>query len=462
MQIFNCLEDCEFKQKSSELAVYMLDGLKKSGFDKLVYYNNRGPNGDALPSPYLPQVDLSVIELSNDDRIISACNILYDRDHPDGYLVDLDRKTITSNHQISFSVWRESRWLNQELWIKPPAAEDIITNPKNAKFNYMLPYPASCLKTITAFIFMTLVDEGKLTLDSVITYQEEGCVSPPEGNPTSNTLRVWLEQLITVSYNFANVVLLQYLYLNNELERSQNKLNKIGLNALKFGPAANPACGRNWYDGYFAMGSLDTSKLLLIIFGAPGKLWSISCGKFIYADEVLSKKSQHFLQGLLFNEAYAEVLNPVGLCTSPYKIQGFKTNVPSQFIGPNNTLVVPVIDDNFDLDFGYDMTTCLAAANTKFAHKTGLTEFSGCDHGYVTTIDGDNKKFIITLHTSAGSKFGDPDLASAKPSACDQFGVCYSNAFPFIANYINKLLLNKCNYKCGCGSRNVHNYNSKQ
>ena len=55
-----------------------------------------------------------------------------------------------------------------------------------------------------------------------------------------------------------------------------------------------------------------------------------------------------------------------------------------------------------------------------------------------------NKKYIITLHTSAGKYFADPELANAKPNACDKYNICYSNAFPKIANYINKLLFISC------------------
>ena len=448
-----------FKCNSLKLSKYMLHALQNSGFNNLVYYNNRNAEGNALPSPFLPQVDLSVIEISEDNKIIGACNILYDRNHPQGYEVKLDRETITANNQISFNIWREDRWTNPALWNTPPAPLDVITNPPNAKFSFMLPYPASCLKTMVAFIFMTLVDEGKLTLNTVITYQENGCEPPPSGISKSNILSVWLNQMITISENFATSVLLQYLYLTNELKNSQDKFNNIGLNALKFGPALSPACGKGWEDGFFAMGSIDTSKLLSIIFGVCGKLWTTFDGKKIYADKILSKKSQKFLQDLLYNYAFAEVLNPVGLCGSPYKIQGFKTTIPPQFIGPNNHLVVPLPEDDFVLDFGYDMSPCLKMANTKFGHKTGLTQFAGGDHGYVTSIKPCNKKYIITLHTSAGSKFADPELASAKPDACTQYTICYSNAFPRIANYINKLLFNNCDNKCHNCDNKCHNSN---
>ena len=437
-----------FKSNSLKLSKYMLNGLLNSGFNNLVYYNNRDSDGTALPSPFLVQVDLSVIEISKKNKIIGACNILYDRDNPEGYEVKLDRKTITANDQISFNIWREDRWKDPVLWNKPPAPIDVITDPPNPKLRFMLPFPASCLKTMVAFTCMTLVDEGKLTLYSIITYQEKDCEPAPAGVPKSNYLGVWLNQMITISENFSASVLLQYLYLANELEKSQDKFNNIGLNALKFGPPLIPECGKNWYDGFFAMGANDTSKLLLIIFGVCGKLWTTLDGKQIYANEILSKKSQKFLQNLLYNYAFAEVLNPVGLCGSPYKIQGFQTKVPPQFIGSNNHLVVYLPEDDFTLDFGYDMSSCLKEANTQFAHKTGLTEFAGGDHGYVRTIKHCNKKYIITLHTSAGSKFADPELANAKPDACTEYGICYSNAFSKIADNINKLLFN--NSKCSC------------
>jgi hypothetical protein len=435
---------CCFESNSKKLSKYILNALLNSGFNKLVYYNNRDSSGTALPSPFLPQVDLSVIEISKNNKILAACNILYDRDHPEGYEVQLNRRTITANNQVSFNVWREERWINPELWNKPPAAIDVITNPPNPIFSFMLPYPASCLKTMIAFIFMTLVDEGKIKLNSIITYQETGCPPAPNNIPKSNLLSVWLTQMITISENFDQKVLLQYLYLNNELKNSQDKFNNLGLNALKFGPTLNPKCGQNSYDGFFGMGSIDTSKLLLIIFGVTGVLWTTLDGKKICADKVLSKKSQKFLQNILYNNAFAEVLNPVGLCGSPYKIQGFKTCVPPQFIGANNNLVVPLPEIGFILDFGYDMSNCLKKANTRFAHNTGLTDFAGGDHGYVSKCKKCNKKYIITIHTSAGKNFADPELANAKPNACDEYNICYSNAFPKIANYINKLLFVSC------------------
>ena len=143
-----------FKSNSLKLSKYMLNGLLNSGFNNLVYYNNRNSDGTALPSPFLPQVDLSVIEISKNNKIISACNILYDRDHPGGYEVELDRKTITANDQISFNIWREKRWTDPLLWNEPPAPIDVISNPPNPKFSFMLPYPASCLKTMIAYIYI--------------------------------------------------------------------------------------------------------------------------------------------------------------------------------------------------------------------------------------------------------------------------------------------------------------------
>ena len=429
-----------FKRRSRCLSKALTKALLRSGFADLIYYETRDPEGRALPSPFLPQVDLAVIVLSEKNKILSASNILYDRDHPEGYDVCLDRQNLTANDTVRFSVWRQDRWVDPTIWNEPVPDKDLLTNPPKPKTSFMQSYPASCFKTQLTFYMLKLVDQGILSLDTVLTYDKKDCFPPiPPGTSETETLAYWMTTNMTISYNFASTVLLQWLYKNNMLQAANDYFQSIGLQTLNLQPL-NVNCGLDWYNGKMGTGALDICKLLLIIYGVPGTLWEHE-GKMIVADDQLSTTSRQFMQDLLKNQAFAEVLNPVGVCGSPYHKQGFHTIVPPEWIDPDTgSLTVPIPDDGFVLNFGYDMRPCLANATLVFSHKTGLTDYAGCDHGYVNTLQGTGKKIIVALHTSAGSLFQDPDLADQTPNACLNLNLCYSNAFPNIAKAVQKFL----------------------
>lgn len=430
-----------FYENSKCLSKFLMKTLQNSGFDKLIYYKNRDENNNALPSPFLPQVDISVIIISPNKCIKAAANILYDRDNPNGFSVCLSREKLTANNNVKFFVWREDRWLNSEIWNSPIPKKDVLTNPLNPKLQFMLPYPGSCLKTLIAFYFMKLIEQNKIKLSDIITYDTNDCPSPPipSETPLSASLNEWLTQMITVSYNFAAIVLLQYLFKFDYLEKANNYFKSIGLDTLYLEPSL-PNCGRFWYDGKMGLGSLDICKLLMIVFGVKGALWKVN-SKFIYSKKELSVISQEYLQNLLANDAFAECLNPVAVCGSKYHQQGLPTTVPKQFIDKKTgSLSVPILDEGYTLNYDYDMYPCLQNASLKFYHKIGLTDYTASDHGYIKKIDSNGNHIIIALNTSAGILFQDYELRDQYPNACENLNLCFSNAFSKIAQSIIQFL----------------------
>lgn len=424
-----------FDQVSAYLATLCQDALLSSGFSNLVYYPLRNPPLClAEPSPFLPQIDLAVILLSPSNEILGAADVLWDRDVPDTYAVCLDRATLTANRDVRFFVWREARWVDPELWNAPVPPEDVLTHPLDPQLSFMLPFPSGCCKTALAVAMMRLVDANVLQLTTVLTYDDAHCPPPPTNSTAAWSLAYLLTEMVERSSSFAGQVLLQWLFKNDYLASTNQWFRELGLQTIVLQPL-DPACGLGEEEGKMTAGALDVCKLLMVIFGVRGTLWND-----IRADDVLSPSSQAFLQQRLQNQAYAEALNPLAVCGSPYHEQGFPTTVPDQYINQLGYLVVYSPLDDCSFNFGYDMRPCLQEATMAFAHKTGLAEFSGCDHGVVRRLDEQGNRLVVALHTSAGCLFQSPDLAAEQPTACATLQLCYANAFSKVAQALEVLV----------------------
>lgn len=440
-----------FATESDRLSRGLAVAVRRAGFDDLVDFSDV-VYGEAQPAYALPNVDVSVIELGARGRVRGAADVLYDRDSPRGYQVRINPRTLSARG-VQFAEWDGDRWDSQAAWDAGPAPEDILVQPRRDAKQYMLAYPASVLKLMVGYSVLRLVDKGRLSLGQAITYHERNGKScqygpsnptgedpPPVADGATDTLRSWIDQMITVSDNFATCVLLQSINRTSGIEAPNRHFQALGLRTFRMFPA-EPSVGAGWSTGQFTMGALDTNRLLLIVNGSPGTLWRSPQGRRVVADRLLSERSQRFFQKVLRQQSFNEVLNPVNLCGSSDAVQGIPSTVPQRWVDPATGNVV-TYDGDLVLDFGYDTRPCDAAAEVEFLHKTGLVSFAGSDAGIVRALPGEGgRQYLVSVFSNVGYRFGDPDWASSDPNACEGSPyVCYSRAYGRIGRSVDSLV----------------------
>jgi hypothetical protein len=250
----------------------------------------------------------------------------------------------------------------------------------------------------------------------------------------------WLDQMITVSDNFATCVLLQAIYDQGALDAENQHFLDLGLGTFRMRPQL-PQVGSGWLSGTMSMGALDTTKLLLLVSGAGGRLWTSPSGAPVSAASGLSTTSRQVLLGLLGEQSFNEVLNPVNLCGSGDAVQGIPSTVSQRWVDQGTGNVV-TYDGDLVIDFGYDTRPCQTAAQVDFAHKTGLTYNAGGDAGIVRAVPGqDGRWYLVAALTSVGYRFGDADWNKSKPNACEGSPyVCYPRAFGRLGGAVDSLV----------------------
>lgn len=438
-------------RESARLSQGLAAAVAAAGFDRLVDFDQPRGNGKAKPASFLPNVDLAVIELTASGRIAGVANVLYDRDSPMGYRVEVDTASLSSRG-VQFSRWRQERWDTASGWSSAPASGDVLVQPASTAKQYMVAYPASVLKLMVGYSTLRLVDQGKLALDGNLAFHDvdgvscgaapsnpTGAVPAPVANGLTDTVHGWLDKMITVSDNFATCVLLQAIHEQGALDSANQHFLDLGLGTFRMRPLL-PQVGSGWLSGTMTMGALDTTKLLLLVTGLQGPLWVGPRGPVTSASG-LSADSRRVLLRLLGDQSFNEVLNPVNLCGSSDAVQGIPSSVPQRWVDAQSGNVV-TYDGDLVIDFGYDTRPCQAAAEVDFAHKTGLTYNAGGDAGSVRALPGqDGRWYLIAALASVGNRFGDADWNKSKPNACEGSPyVCYPRAFGRLGGAVDALV----------------------
>jgi Beta-lactamase enzyme family len=439
-------------RESARLSQGLAAAVTTAGFDRLVDYDQPAGNGKAKPASFLPNADVAVIELTASGQIAGVANVLYDRDSPQGYRVDVDVTSLSARN-VQFARWRQDRWDTSAGWSSAPATTDVLVQPTTADKQYMVAYPASVLKLMVAYSTLRLVDQGELGLDASLSFHDvdgascgaapsnpSGAVPAPVADGLTDTVRRWLDQMITVSDNFATCVLLQAIHDQGALDAENQHFLDLGLGTFRMRPQL-PQVGSGWLSGTMTMGALDTTKLLLLISGAAGRLWTSPAGAPVSAASGLTAASRQVLLGMLAEQSFNEVLNPVNLCGSGDAVQGIPSTVSPRWVDGSTGNVV-TYDGDLVIDFGYDTRPCQAAAQVDFAHKTGLTYNAGGDAGIVRALPGqDGRWYLVAALTSVGYRFGDVDWNKSKPNACEGSPyVCYSRAFGRLGGAVDALV----------------------
>jgi beta-lactamase class A len=436
----------------SSLERGLLEAVRAVGFDEVVDF---GPVDDACPyqswcqsplpaisSP--PNVDVAVIELRRDGRARRAANVLLSRDYPNGLLVPIDRNLAAS--AVRFRRWDIDRWnggtfasdgvqTSTKGWNDNPsrtAADDIVAGREQAPFEFMAPYPASLFKLLVAFHTLRLVDRGILDLDASYAYDPAGGCGGAAAR--TETTRSWLDAMITASDNRAACALLKQLHGLGEVDAMNAELRELGLGTLQVN-GTSALTGGIWQPGEIHMTALDTARLLWLVAGAPGVLWTQPDGRPVTAG-VLSASSRALLGQLLAEQGFNVALSTTNFCGLDYPSPGIPQRIADRWVDPRTgTATVEGIP------YGRDVRPCNAAAEVTFAHKTGLTYNYGSDAGIVRSLPGaPPRRYVVALLSNLGYRYADERFATSPALPCFGVGVCYTEKIGQLGRRIDDLL----------------------
>ena len=400
------------------------------------------PNQPAQPVTHLPNVNVAVIELDAEGRMVDRAYVLLSRDYPDGLIVPLDQNA--GANSVRFLRWdseradggtfsRDGHQLTTKGWTNNPPltdADDIVPGREQAPYQFMASYPASLFKSMVAFHVMRMIDAGKLTLDTEYVY------AVADARPETRKIRDWLEPMITVSDNHSASALLKMLHDRNEIEPLNREFRDLNLGTLQIN-ATSALDGKGWAPGQIHMTAFDVARMFWIIDGAPGEMWLGADGKPVTA-ALLSDSSRAFLKHLLSDQGFNDVLTTANFTSAKNVRPGIPSRVAERWINPTNGHVVVAGED-----YGMDIRAANAEAEVNFAHKTGLTFNYGSDAGIVTSLPGRPfRHYVIAFLGNLGYRFGDEVFATRTSfPAFDKISpICYTQRIPALGKEIDDAL----------------------
>jgi hypothetical protein len=373
----------------AQLRKQLTDGLQKAvdetRFDRV----------NSFSKSDMPAVDTAVIQLDKDGRPLAAANVLLNDKYPNGKVVPVD-----SNLAAKGVHWQH--WTGD--WGQSSRVDTVPTAPGGeANITFTSPYPASILKLVVGFGVMRLVDGGEISLDERFRYRPTFSTSFCGGGDTAR-IRAWFDQMITVSDNHATCAMIRLLQLHNAVGETNRTFRKLGLTTMQL-DGTEAGTGRLWRE--ITMTSLDTARLLMIVNGSPGKLWTAPDGKPVVADEVLGKQAREFFYQKLSEQGLNQMISTPNYCGRKYPAPGIPQRVPDRWIDKDDGTVS--VHGRY---YGEDVRPCNAKAEVTFAHKTGLVPDAAGDAGIVRSLPGKaERNYVVVVFTNLGQA-GDPNGSS--------------------------------------------------
>ena len=422
--------------RSQALAGKVLAAVRAVHFERVVDFD-RSPTRRIA---HVPNVDVAVIELDDNGQARAAADVLLSRDYPKGRIVPINSNWGTTS--VRFIKWQQQRFDGPRGWVTRPSltsADDIVPGRRRAPTRFMAPYPASLFKIMVAYEVMRQVDRGRMRLADTLRYT--GAPSSGLCGPGTQTVRAWMDDMITWSSNSATCALLVRLQQLGAVNGLNADLKNLGLGTMQVN-GTRRSDGANWQDGRLNMTALDTARLFWLIDGGQGTLWQRPNGQPVTAGE-LSPSSRTFLTGLLGDDAFADTLSTTVWCGSrrfgrTYPAPGIPQLAPARWVDPRGHVVVP--EDNGD--FGFDVRPCNATAQVTFQHKIGLVDISASDAGIVRSLPGKPRRhYVIAMLSNLGYRFADPDWSRSSRNPCfTSLGLCRTEKFAQLGRLIDTAL----------------------
>ncbi len=346
------------------------------------------------PISQQPQIDATVLELDRAGRIVSSGTVLMSPQYPHGVVVPVDSNFHTA--AVRWWQWDDLGWYTNHA----VGTIDVVPGRQNAPLKFMLPYPASVLKLMVNFGVLRLVDQGVIRLSDTYQYQPT-TVSSLCGGPSSNTVRGYIDASLTWSSNAASCALIKLLWDHNAITGLNQEFQNLGLETLQLA-GTNPGNGGHWSNSV-TMSSLDAAKLLALINGGPGVLWTAPNGQRV-TSAALSATARQFFQAELGQQGYNWMLSTTNYCRRGYPAPGIPQVTAKRWIGANGAVTLP--DGSY---FGQDVRPCNQSAQVTFAHKPGWVSNSGADAGIVQSLPGrPYRHYIIAVFSNLGDQYADP------------------------------------------------------
>ncbi len=379
-------------------------------------------------SARVPNVDVAVIELDPTGRPVAAAEVLLSDRYPRAVSVPVDQNMAASS--VRWRRWNGDRWRSGGT-----GGVDLTPAGKDARLDFMTPYPASVFKLLVAFGTFRLVDQGKIRLDGDYAYRPRGSVCPAGRQSGTKSVRSWLDGMLTYSDNLSTCALIMQLHDHDAVDDLNNTFAELGLGTLQLGNT-RAADGGGWLRDRITMTGLDTARLLLLVSGAPGVLWRNPKGAPVTAD-VLSPTSRAAYLKILADQGLNQALSTANWCGRGYPAPGIPQRVPDRWITPSNGTV-----SVHGRHYKRDVRPCNARAEVMFAHKTGLVDDAGADAGIVTSLPGaPPRRYIIAVFTNLGFGFGDAKAAAGCTGTCSTAGVQYSEKFAQLGARVDALFI---------------------
>jgi CubicO group peptidase (beta-lactamase class C family) len=348
----------------------------------------------ALPIQQQPQINATVLELDAAGHIVSSGTVLMSPQYPHGVVVPVDRNFHTT--AVRYRQWDDAGWYANH----GQGTVDVVPGREDASLDFMLPYPASVLKLMVNFGILRLVDQGVIGLDDTYAYAPT-TISSLCGGASSNTVRGYIDASLTFSSNAASCALIKLLWDHNAVDALNQEFQNLGLETLQLA-GTNPVNGGHWANT-ITMSSLDAAKLLVLVNGAGGTLWTAPDGTAV-TNAVLSPASHLLFNTELGQQGWNWMLSTPNFCGRGYPAPGIPQTVASRWIAPDGTVTV---DGNH---FGQDVRPCNQAAQVTFEHKPGWVNNSGADAGIVRSLPGKPyRHYVITVFSNLGDQYQDPD-----------------------------------------------------
>jgi len=346
----------------------------------------------AQPISQQPQIDATVLELDSAGRIVSSGTVLMSPQYPHGVVVPVDANHHTT--AVRYRQWDDAGWYAN----KAQGTIDIVPGRESAALDFMSPYPASVLKLMVNFGVLRLVDQGVIGLDDTYSY-EPTTISSLCGPASSNTIRAYIDASLTQSSNAASCALVKMLWDHDAVNALNQTFQDLGLETLHLANT-NPANGGRWGNPV-TMTSLDTAKLLTLINGAPGTLWTTPAGVAVTKSE-LSDSSRKVFLTKLNQQGWNWMLSTTNYCGRGYPAAGIPQNTADRWLAADGTMTVA------GSYFGQDVRPCNEAAEVTFMHKTGWVGNSGADAGIVKSHGGTpQRQYVIAVFSNLGDQYQD-------------------------------------------------------
>ncbi|NUT52141.1 MAG: hypothetical protein HOV94_33335 [Saccharothrix sp.] len=382
-----------------------------------------GPDpAEARPLHQTPNLDLAVIELDRFGRPTAMADVLLSPRYPEGVVVPVDRRTLSTD-QVRYRWWDDTEWdVNGGQ-----GTRDVLAGREGAPIDFSSPYPASVLKLMVGFGVLRLADQGRVDLDAVYDYRPV-TQHPVCGGPSSGVIRAHFDAMITKSQNESTCALIKMIHDLGAWDGINQAFVDLGLPTLMV-TGTNPENGGRWIGSN--MSGIDTAKLLLLINGGPGTLWTTADGRAVTKAELSAPSRAQFLKSLA-DQGHNEMLSTTNWCGRAYPVQGIPQLTPPRGIQPDGTVKVG------DAVYDRDVRPCDAVAEVTFSHKTGWVDTTGSDAGIVKSLRGKEiRNYIIVAFSNLGTDYIDTYRPADPPGI---FPVLYTEKFAKLAATTDKIM----------------------